>query len=135
VKDSPMTASLWPPNLFAQPQPRGMREMLVDAVGDISAQTNREIEFYVDLLGVGPSGVVEKLRYNCYLRAVKTGYLLLFFQSESAARRRFAAGPAGAGKMRLPRAGSYAKAGDPTCKDPSERLIAPVVTRTEAPGR
>jgi hypothetical protein len=57
-----------------------MREMLVDAVGDINAQTNGDIQFYVDLVGVGTSGLVENIRYNCYLRAVKTGYLQLFFQ-------------------------------------------------------
>ena len=75
-----MSSSLWPPNVFGTPQTRGMREMLIDAVGDIKAQTNGEIEFHVDLLGVGSSGLVQNLRYNCYLRAAKTGYSFLFFQ-------------------------------------------------------
>ncbi len=74
-----MSSSLWP-NLSGIAQGRGIREMLVDAVGDVSAQTNGEIQFHVDLLGIGPAGLVEKLRYNCYLRAVKTGYLILLFQ-------------------------------------------------------
>jgi hypothetical protein len=74
-----MSSSLWP-NLSGITQTRGMREMLVDAAGDISAQTNGDIEFYVDLVGVGLSGLVKNIRYNCYLRAVKTGYLHLFFQ-------------------------------------------------------
>lgn len=74
-----MTSSLWP-NLSGITQPRGMREMLIDAVGDISAQTNGDIQFYVDLVGIGTSGLVENIRYNCYLRVVKTGYLHLFFR-------------------------------------------------------
>lgn len=74
-----MSSSLWP-NLSGITQTPRMQEMLVDAVGDINAQTNGEIQFYVDLVGVGSSGLVEKIRYNCYLRAVKTGYLHLFFQ-------------------------------------------------------
>lgn len=74
-----MPPSLWP-NLTGITQARGMREMLIDAVGDIKTQTNGDIEFHVDLLGVGTSGLVQNLRYNCYLRAVKTDYLYLFFQ-------------------------------------------------------
>lgn len=74
-----MSASLWP-NLTGTMPPRGMREMLIDAVGDVKTQTNGDIEFYVDLVGVGASGLVQNLRYNCYLRAVKTGYLYMFFQ-------------------------------------------------------
>ena len=74
-----MSSSLWP-NLSAITPIRGMREMLVEAVGDISAQTNGDIQFYVDLVGRGSSGLVESIRYNCYLRAEKTGYLQLFFQ-------------------------------------------------------
>ena len=74
-----MTSSLWP-NLSGITQVRGMREMLIDAVGDINTQTSGDIEFHVDLLGVGSSGLVQNLRYNCYLCAVKTGYLYLFFQ-------------------------------------------------------
>jgi hypothetical protein len=54
--------------------------MLIDAVGDIKTQTNGDIEFHVDLVGVGTSGLVQNLRYNCYLRAAKTGYLYLLFQ-------------------------------------------------------
>jgi hypothetical protein len=54
--------------------------MLVDAVGDIKAQTGGDIEFYIDLVGIGASGLVQNLCYNCYLRAVKTSYLFLFFQ-------------------------------------------------------
>jgi len=74
-----MSSSLWP-NLSGITPPRGMREILIDAVGDISAQTNGDIQFYVDLVGIGSSGLVENIRYNCYLRAVKTGYLQLLFQ-------------------------------------------------------
>jgi len=74
-----MSPSLWP-NLTGITQTRGMREMLIDAVGDIKSQTSGDIEFYVDLVGVGSSGLVEQIRYNSYLRAAKTGYLYLFFQ-------------------------------------------------------
>ena len=73
------SSSLWP-NLSVITQSRGMREMLIEAVGDISVQTNGEIEFYVDLVGVGVSGRVENIRYNGYLRVVKTGYAHLFFR-------------------------------------------------------
>ncbi len=74
-----MSSSLWP-NLSQITPPRGMREMLIDAAGDIGTQTNGELQFHVDLVGVGSSGLVEKMRYNCYLRVVKTGYLHLLFQ-------------------------------------------------------
>lgn len=74
-----MTSSLWQ-HLSGTTQPRGMQEILIDLVGDISAQTNGDIQFYVDLVGIGSSGLVENIRYNCYLRAAKTGYLHLFFQ-------------------------------------------------------
>jgi hypothetical protein len=74
-----MTNSLWP-NFFNTPPPRGMHEMLQDAAGDISARTNGAIEFYVDALGVGPSGVIRDVRYNCYLRVPKNNYLHLLFR-------------------------------------------------------
>jgi len=74
-----MSTSLWP-NLTGITQTRGMREMLIDAVGDIKTQTSGDIEFHVDLVGVGTSGLVQNLRYNCYLRAAKTGYLYMLFQ-------------------------------------------------------
>jgi hypothetical protein len=55
-----------------------MREMLEDAVGDIAAQTQGEIQFYVDTLGV--SNTIEKVRHNCYLRVQRTGYTHLLFR-------------------------------------------------------
>ena len=54
--------------------------MLYDAVGDISAQTNGAIEFYVDTLGVGPSGVIQDVRHNCYLRVPKNNSMHLLFR-------------------------------------------------------
>ena len=49
-----MSGSLWP-NLTGITQTRGMREMLIDAVGDIKTQTGGDIEFAVDLVGIGTS--------------------------------------------------------------------------------
>src|SRR3954464_4507359 len=72
-----MSNSLWPDFSGLTP-PRGMREMLYDAAGDIDAKTNGAIQFYVDTLGV--SSTVTKVRYNCYLRVVKTEYTHLLFQ-------------------------------------------------------
>lgn len=61
--------------------PRGLREMLYDAAGDISSQTNGSIQFYVDTLEV--SATVKQVRYNCYLRLPKTDYTHLLFQVTS----------------------------------------------------
>jgi hypothetical protein len=57
-----------------------MIEMLCDAAGDIGHQTNGEIDFYIDTLGVGASGAVHQMRHNCYLRVVKKSYLHLLFR-------------------------------------------------------
>jgi hypothetical protein len=74
-----MANSLWP-NLSGMTPPRGMREMLQDAAGDIDAQTKGAVQFYVDTVGVGPSGVIRDLRHNCYLRVSKTNYMHLLFR-------------------------------------------------------
>lgn len=66
-KKKSMSNSLWP-NLAGTLPQRGMVDMLNDAAGDIAAQTNGEIGFYVDAVGVGRTGVVQEIRYNCYLR-------------------------------------------------------------------
>jgi len=73
-----MPNSLWPDLSSVTPPPRGIREMLYDAAGDIDAKTNGAIQFYVDTLGV--SGAIEKVRHNCYLRVPKTGYTHLLFR-------------------------------------------------------
>lgn len=72
-----MSNSLWP-NFATITPPRGLREMLYDAVGDIATQTNGAILFYVDTLGV--SGTVKQVRHNCYLRVPKREYNHLLFQ-------------------------------------------------------
>ncbi len=74
-----MSISLWP-DLSGVTSARGMREMLVDAAGDIDAQTNGRLEFYVDIVGIGASGVIADIRYNCYLRVAKSGYMILLFR-------------------------------------------------------
>lgn len=79
-----MTESLWP-DLLSATQPRGMRRMLHDMVGDIERQTKDAIKFYVDMVGMSPTFApgVESLRYNCYLRVVRTNYSHLLFQVET----------------------------------------------------
>jgi hypothetical protein len=57
-----------------------MIEMLRDAAGDIGTQTAGAIDFYVDTLGVGGSGSIQKIRYNSYLRVVKNNYTHLLFR-------------------------------------------------------
>lgn len=74
-----MATSLWP-NFAGLAAPRGMMEMLYDAAGDISAQTSGAIDFYIDALGVGTSGAIQDIRYNCYLRVVKNNYMHLLFR-------------------------------------------------------
>ncbi len=74
-----MPNSLWP-NFAGMAPPRGMIEMLGDAAGDIGTQTNGAIDFYVDTVGVGASGVIQDIRYNCYLRLVKKDYMHLLFR-------------------------------------------------------
>src|SRR5688572_16028969 len=74
-----MSSSLWP-NLSTVTPPRGIREMLYDAAGDIDARTSGVLQFYVDILGVGPSGIIKNVRHDCYLRVAKTGYLHLLFR-------------------------------------------------------
>jgi hypothetical protein len=72
--------NLWPP-VSASP-PRTMAEMLYDAAGDLARITNNKLDFYVDAVGVAdpPAGPVTKIRYNCYIRVIKTGNVHLFFQ-------------------------------------------------------
>jgi hypothetical protein len=74
-----MSSSLWP-NFAGLAPPRGMIEMLYDCAGDIGTQTGGAIDFYVDTVGVGLSGVIQDVRYNCYLRVVKNGYTHLLFR-------------------------------------------------------
>ena len=74
-----MSTSLWP-NFASLAPPRGIMEMLYDAAGDIGQQTNGDIDFYVDPVGVGVSGAIKDIRYNCYLRVVKNSYTHLLFR-------------------------------------------------------
>ena len=73
-------SNLWPP-VSASP-PRTMAEMLYDAAGDLARITNNKLDFYVDAVGVAdpPAGPVTKIRYNCYIRVIKTANVHLFFQ-------------------------------------------------------
>jgi hypothetical protein len=59
-----------------------MAEMLYDAAGDLARITNNKLDFYVDTVGVAdpPAGPATKIRYNCYIRVIKTGNVHLFFQ-------------------------------------------------------
>jgi len=75
-----MSNSLWP-DFSTMTPPRGLREMLYDAAGDIDAKTGGAIQFYVDTLGV--SGAVKTVRHNCYLRVAKTEYAHLLFRVSS----------------------------------------------------
>ena len=72
--------SLWPPP-SASP-PRIMAEMLYDAAGDLGRITDNKLDFYVDAIGVAdpPAGPATKIRYNCYIRVIKSGNVHLFFQ-------------------------------------------------------
>jgi hypothetical protein len=75
-----MSNSLWPPISSLTPS-RGLRDMLYDAAGDIDAQTNGDLQLYIDTLGV--SAAIDKVRHNCYLRVPKTGYTHLLFRVTS----------------------------------------------------
>ena len=75
-----MPNSLWP-DFSAMTPPRGLREMLYDAAGDIDGRTNGAIHFYVDTLRV--SGAIKNVRHNCYLRVPKTDYMHLLFQAST----------------------------------------------------
>jgi hypothetical protein len=72
--------NLWPP--VGPSPPRTMAEMLYDAAGDLATITNNKLDFYVDAVGVAdpPAGPATKIRYNCYIRVIKTGNVHLFFQ-------------------------------------------------------
>lgn len=69
------TASLWPE--FTAP-PRGMRQILFDAAGDIKEKTNGVVRFYVDIFRTEPG-----LSHSCYLRAEKADYNYLLFRVET----------------------------------------------------
>jgi len=62
-----------------------MRQMLHAAASDISTQTGNRVEFYVDTVGVGTSGLIQNVRYNCYLRVTANGYAYLLFQATTPA--------------------------------------------------
>ena len=72
--------NLWPP--VSVSPPRTMAEMLYDAAGDLAEVTNNKLDFYVDAVGVAnpPAGPMTRIRYNCYIRVIKTGNVHLFFQ-------------------------------------------------------
>ncbi len=72
-------STLWP-NFAGLAAPRGMLQMLHDAAGDIGAQTNGKLDFYVDTLGVGAAGAIRHIRHNCSLRVPKNNYTHLLFQ-------------------------------------------------------
>lgn len=77
-----MGNSLWP-SFANMSAPRGMRQMLSEAAGDLSAETNGKLEFYVDSVGVGASGRIQRIRYNCYINVIKSNkpvYHHLFFR-------------------------------------------------------
>jgi hypothetical protein len=57
-----------------------MIEMLYDAAGDVSQLTGGKIDFYIDTVGIGPSGMIQDMRYNCYLRVIAMKYLHLLFR-------------------------------------------------------
>ncbi len=58
-----------------------MAQMLLEAVGDIDAQTGGKIKFYIDPVAcAGNSGVIQGVRYNCYLRADKSNAVHLLFR-------------------------------------------------------
>jgi hypothetical protein len=59
-----------------------MAEMLYDAAGDLAPITKNKLDFYVDAVGIAdpPAGPTTKIRYNCYIRVIKSGNVHLFFQ-------------------------------------------------------
>ena len=78
-----MTISLWP-DLSQITPPRGMKEILIEAAGDIDAQTQGRLKFFVDTLEVerrGPRSI-EDMRHNCYIEVSKSNHLHLLFQVE-----------------------------------------------------
>lgn len=74
-----MSSTLWP-NFAGLAAPRSMQVMLYDAAGDIKQQESGALDFYVDTIGVGTSGAIHNIRYNCYLKVVKKDYMHLLFQ-------------------------------------------------------
>ena len=74
-----MQATLWP-DLTTGIPPRTVRQMLVDAAGDIDKQTNGDLQFHMDIVGSGGTSKPREARHNCYLRVERTGHLHLLFQ-------------------------------------------------------
>ncbi len=73
-------SGLWAGLTLTTPTP-SLREMLIGAAGDIDVATGNKLGFFVDTIGVARA--TKSLRYNCYLRVNRTGYLHLFFQVET----------------------------------------------------
>jgi len=71
--------TLWP-NFAGIATPRTMLQMLYDAAAGVGAQSNGKLDFYIDAVGVGAAGAVERIRYNCYLRVSRNNYTHLLFQ-------------------------------------------------------
>lgn len=74
-----MASSLWPNLISAVPR-RGMVDMLYDAAGDVAQLTNNKVDFHVETVGIGGSGLIQNIRHNCYLRVVAKAYAYLLFQ-------------------------------------------------------
>jgi hypothetical protein len=72
--------NLWPS--LSAASARTMDVMLYDAAGNLAGITNNKLDFYVDSVGVAepPAGPVTKIRYNCYIRVIKSGNVHFFFQ-------------------------------------------------------
>ena len=72
--------NLWPS--LSATTARTMDVMLYDAAGNLAGITKNKLDFYVDAVGVAepPAGPVTKIRYNCYIRVMKSGNVHLFFQ-------------------------------------------------------
>ena len=103
---SSIMPDLWP-DFAGLAAKRGMFEMLLAAAGGIGAKTEGEVDFHIDAVGVGPvGGPVQRIRYNCYLRVVKTGYLYLLFRVITPVAAAFPA------RAETPEGDEYAEIGD-----------------------
>lgn len=99
-----------------------MSEMLNAAAGDLAGHTGNKLDFYVVSVGVADpaTGPVNRIRYNCYIRVLKSETAHLFFQVTTPSGSAFEA------EIGTPEGERYARIKD---EDDLRKVIGEILSR------